>query len=245
MSKKGIVFLWITFIVFLVLSVYFYNLSVSFKIPNKINYTERSTINYKIYPKSDNFNTFYNEGLVYDSNNTSIIQTNLNYSKNMDLNTNYNVKDYEYVSFLITDLNDQSKIIYKKNEKIGKSDNITNNINIKKEVSIDYNKYKKIYNKYKEKYNAPISAKLSIVCKIKSRDAFDNVNNYSLGIELPITDDYFNITKIGEIDKEDAIILDSTKTKVNNSLLFTSIVFIIIDIVILVLILDSKKKKTL
>ena len=166
-------------------------------------------------------NSFYNDkylGKDMQYVASLIDKININYKFNMKSDNNLNY-DYKYnikADLLITDPNDNNKILYKKTNVLRsdkKNKGEFNNFLINDSVNINYDEYNSYVNSFKKTYALSVKSKLVVTMEISTKakskilkDDFEKVNKLSLAIPLSeqtidIGIDTSSINNAGTLDK--------------------------------------------
>lgn len=169
-----------------------------------ISYNEIGNIDYKVYLKENNYypGEYLEKNMQYIANLVDKVNIDFNYemhsSEKMNYNYVYNIK----ANLVITDPNDNNKILYKKtnvlvNDKAMKL--VNNNFVINDNVSIDYDEYNNYVNAFKKEYALSVKSKLIITMEISVngdnevlKDKLNKKNN--LGIAIPLSEQTIDIS---------------------------------------------------
>lgn len=182
---------------------------------NKIVYVENGTANYKVYLKE---NDYYEEKYLDNSSriianliNTISIDFNYNIKSTEKLNYNYS---YEIIGeLLIYDKQDSNKPLHKKKYDL-LSDNLNannqTNININKDIVIDYEEYNKYFNSFKSTYGINSVGELVVKMIITSDTYKDkeekNTTVNELSVSIPLSEQTIDITlKANDFSKTNEI----------------------------------------
>ena len=167
---------------------------------NKITYTEKGVANYKVYLKD---NDYYEE--KYLDNKSRIIANLIN---TISIDFNYDIKakeklnyDYNYKivgELLIYDKQDTNKPVHKKTYELDKDEikeNNQTNININKDIVIDYDEYNKYFNSFKSTYGINSIGEL-VVKMIITTDTYKTEKNTTvneLSVSIPLSEQTIDI----------------------------------------------------
>ena len=183
-----------------------------------ISYNEIGNIDYKVYLKENNYypSEYLEKNMQYIANLINKVNIDFNYemhsSQDMKYQYGYNIK----ANLVITDPNDNNKILYKKtnilvNDK--KMNVVKNNFVINDEVSIDYNEYNNYVNAFKKEYALSVKSKIIITMEVTVdgenkllKDKLSKKNNLSIAIPLSeqtidISIDTSDINNSGVLEK--------------------------------------------
>lgn len=178
---------------------------------SKISYIENGTANYKVYLKeNDYYEEKYldkNSRIIANLINTISVDFNYDIKSNEKLNYNY---DYKIIGeLLIYDKKDSNKPLHKKEYDL-LSDSLQvkdqTNINISKDVVIDYDEYNKYFNSFKSTYGLNSVGEL-VVKMIITSDTFKDFDEKSntvneLSVSIPLSEQTIDITlKTNDINK--------------------------------------------
>lgn len=216
-------FLYALFIIIFLLTSLFIVKTI-FKTSNesKIAYIESGTANYKVYLKENNY---YEE--KYLDKNSRIIASLIN---TISVNFNYDIKSNEKLNYnygykivgelLIYDKNDNNKPLHKKEYNL-LSDNLKannqTNINISKDVVIDYDEYNKYFNSFKSTYGLNSVGELVVKMIItsdtyKDKEGKNNTVN-ELSVSIPLSEQTIDITlKTNDFNKTNELNITTNKT---------------------------------
>ena len=207
--RKWFICMMIPTMVMLILTLFVLKGSMYSEKESVVNYNETGDIDYKVYLKD---NSFYNDkylGKDMQYVASLIDKININYKFNMKSDNNLNY-DYKYnikADLLITDPNDNNKILYKKTNVL-RSDKKN-----KGEFNINYDEYNSYVNSFKKTYALSVKSKLVVTMEISTKakskilkDDFEKVNKLSLAIPLSeqtidIGIDTSSINNAGTLDK--------------------------------------------
>lgn len=257
MRKKKTKFT-IIFIVFLILSVGFYLLSTKIYILKNLNYNENGNVSYKVYLNDNKYygTEYLNEGMKYI---TKLID-------NVDLTFNYNAsydKEIKYTTILkataelqIVDPDDNKNVIYNfkenlQDEKI--KETTGKNINISKNLKIDYQKYNKLVNEFKSTYGISADTSLKVTYLIYytgSNDDFENIDKSKTYIvNIPLSEQTISISKSQDFNDNLKMSEETNKTTSNKLFMLISIISFIISIIsgfgVIINIVYSNKRKSI
>lgn len=216
--RKWFICMMIPTIVMLILTLFVLKGSMYSEKESVVNYNETGDIDYKVYLKD---NSFYNDKyLGKDMQYVASLIDKINISYKFDMKSDNNLNyDYKYnikADLLITDPNDNNKILYKKTNVLRsdkKNKGEFNNFLINDSVNINYDEYNSYVNSFKKTYALSVKSKLvvtmEVTTKAKSKilkDDFKKVNKLSLAIPLSeqtvdIGIDTSSINNAGTLDK--------------------------------------------
>lgn len=183
-----------------------------------VNYSETGDIDYKVYLKDNSFysDKYLEKDMQYVASLIDKIDINYKFDMKSDNNLNYDYKYNIKADLLITDPNDNNKILYKKTNVLRsdkKNKGEFNNFLINDSVSIKYDEYNSYVNSFKKTYALSVKSKLIVTMEITTdakskvlKEDFNKVNKLSLAIPLSeqtvdIGIDTSSINNAGTLDK--------------------------------------------
>ena len=193
--------LFILFIIFSVISCLLMMMSFSIINEKRIDYQEKSNIDYRVYLKENEFydEEYLEKDMVYVSSLIQKIETDFEYNFSITDNSNINF-DYDIIGkLLITDVNN-SKIFFEKDYVLldGKSKQINDgrDINIKETIKINYGYYNDLANRYRQQYGVNSQSYFIVnmnVNKISLDDVLKLNNNSVMSVKIPLSQNEVNI----------------------------------------------------
>ena len=173
-----------------------------------ITYKEKSTIDYKIVLKENNFyeNKDLDEGQAYIASLIDKIKFNFNYTFNVNKSANISFK-YKMLAKLVIRSQDSSNIFYEKNfdltEEIVDNAKEINAYYISKNVNIDYNYYNALALKFKSNYKVNTISYLNVYLIVNSENnEYLKINDINKAVAtIPLAKEEVDIT-IKENDKD-------------------------------------------
>ncbi len=227
--KKWYIFLAIIFVSLSFLS--FYG-AVTFKIEQKLSYSEEGNLNYKVYLKSnDDFNTTYlGEDRKYIASLIDHIDIEYNYKFKGDKPMDYTLNYYIIAKTAVKDNSDESKLIYENDKYLLESQirefNGQEEASLSETVSISYDECNKIVNDFNTKYGLSgmkNNVEISLFVELKgTSDYFESpINDKSeISLNVPLTDKTLAINfEYKDIDKK------SEKVEVSSDKLWNKVFF--------------------
>lgn len=240
-NKKTLI-LSLFIIIFMALSVYFYNNSKKITTEESIKNNEIGNVNYKVFL---NDNKYYNTNFLDE--NMSYISTIIDY---VDVNFNYlsyyeNIKGFKVnkkveANVKIIDTQNNDKIIYESKDLIKKESLESEKISFVDNYKIDYQKYNDLTNEFKTNYG--ISAKCTV--EVNYNIDYTSLNNKIKGnrimsLTIPLSEQMINITKSDNVNNNADYIIQATDKPINKILFFISIIFLTMAIIFLVTIITT------
>ncbi|MBR4618281.1 MAG: hypothetical protein IKO49_03150 [Bacilli bacterium] len=203
-----------------------------------INYTHKSSIDYKVYLKENNFYTsnYLGKGMAYIASLIDKINIDYNYQFNSNEKSDIDLK-YKVMAKLVIASQRNSKIFYENEYEIAKEEiaGIRSNDKylLNKNVIIDYDYYNNLANRFKSNYAVNTTSYLEVYLVVNEESK--ETNSYSLNdttktiLSIPLSENEINIgLKENTVNETKQIISDS-------EFLLGDIKFIVIDVVLLLL----------
>ena len=216
--RKWFICMMIPTLVMLVLTLFVLKGSMYSEKESVVNYNETGDIDYKVYLKNNSFysDEYLGKDMQYVASLIDKININYKFDMKSDAKLNYNYKYNIKADLLITDPNDNNKILYKKSnvlvdEKTNKA--TLTNFMISDSVNIKYDEYNSYVNSFKKTYALSVKSKLIITMEVTTeakskilKDDFNKVNKLSLSIPLSeqtvdIGIDTSTVNNAGTLDK--------------------------------------------
>lgn len=239
-------------IVFLLASLFICKAIFKTSSRSKITYTENGYSNYKVYLKE---NDYYEE--KYLDNNSRIIANLIN---TISVNFDYNAKSFEKLNYdysyqvigelLIYDKQDSNKPLHRKKYDL-LADNLKasnqTNININKDIVIDYDEYNKYFNSFKSTYGINSVGEL-VVKMIITTDTYKdkkdkNTTVNELSVVIPLSEqtidiklkasDFNNTNEVSTTINSKVTIFEVISLCLTISILLTLIVKLVMYLIIL------------
>ncbi len=256
-SRKYIPMTFVVGIAVLVVLLLITSLSLTFKKTYKINYSDQSDLDYKVYLKK---NSHYD--VKYLTKDKQYISSLIDY---VDADFSYNFRseddikiDYEY--YILASLNvtnNDGKIIYDKKEYLlstKKNSANDNSLSVKENVKVDYTKYNQMAKDFIDTYGLTANANLvvSLIVDVKGTNSkFDKSirDNGVITLNIPLTTKTVDISMDYELSNNKNAVLQYSEAIIKNKALFTAgIVFIIIDVlsiaaIVIYLIMNRDEKE--
>ena len=228
------------FFVIIIIGCLILSLFVSFSITKtkKINYSNNSTIDYKVYLNDNEFykEEYLNKGMAYVASLIDKININFNYKFNSDIRSDIEFKSKVIAKLVISSQNN-SKVFYENEYDISKEETseIKNeNIHsINKEVIIDYDYYNDLANKFKSQYAVNADSYLEVYLLVSEKNK-DN-NSYKINsaqkasLVIPLSQQEINI------GLEEKNINEDKQVVFPPEVVITDVRFIILDVILFVL----------
>ena len=216
--RKWFICMMIPTLVMLVLTLLVLKGSMYSEKESVVNYNETGDIDYKVYLKDNSFysDKYLGKDMQYVASLIDKISINYKYDIKADNDLNFNYKYNIKADLLITDPNDNNKILYKKtNVLVDDKENKGkfNNFIIGDSVNIKYDEYNSYVNSFKKTYALSVKSKLIVTMEVTTeakskilKEDFNKVNKLSLAIPLSeqtvdIGIDTSSINNAGTLDK--------------------------------------------
>lgn len=218
----------IMFLIFSVFSFYLFNKSLVVQEAERITYSEKSNIDYKVKVKKNSFydTEYLDKNMSYVANLIDSIDIDYNYifNSNTKLTGDF---DYTVVATLEILNSDNKEVFFKKNyalsKNIIKSLKDDNELIINKNVVIDYDKYNDIAKKFITQYGVTTDSNLKVSLIVDRNINDDVVKNNELDassrllVTIPLSEKALSIKlDSNDIDNNNTI-LSSTAFKIENT----------------------------
>lgn len=238
-SKKSIPMTISVGLIILVVLLLITSLSLTFKKTYKINYSDSSDLDYKVYlKKNSHFKSKYlGKDKQYISSLIDYVDADFTYKFSSEDDIDI---DYEY--YIIATLNvtnTDGKVIYDKKEylqSVKKANAENNALSINENVKVDYDKYNRMAKTFIDEYGLTANANLvvSLMVDVRGKNShFDKTISDSgvIKLNIPLTTKIVDISMDYDLSNNKNATLQQREAVIKNKVLFTGgIVFIIIDI---------------
>ena len=257
-SNKVKIFIGITcFLALLFLTILFATMSLSITEEKKINYSENSDIDYRVYLRENDFyeENYLGKNKIYVASLIDKIEVTFNYIFKIDTKSDVDF-NYDVIATLVIADSTGKNVFFEKDYPL--IENAENKIvqgtinNVKKTVNIDYNYYNNLANKFKINYG--INTTSTLIVKMKVRESSDkhnmNFNNNSeMLLSIPLSEKEVNITMDYNEVKNNGKIISNKTIEINNYVylyfvIITSIICICSFIILIKLLLKTSKKRS-
>lgn len=250
-NTKAVVFLLIIpTILVLLLSILCIKKGISFdNKSNQIFYNENGKADYKVYLKENNYydQKFLPKNMKYIASLINTINVNFDYNINSTEELDYIYKYKIDAKLVITEKNDNTKILYEKSFELleEKVESIRdNNFVLNKNVDIDYDEYNNYVNTFKKDYALNIDSNLIITMNISTQGTDNkspnkiNTNN-SLEVSIPLSEQTIDITiNSVDINKDGSIFKKDGFTITNYFVFVLGILLLIIGILLIIVLIS-------
>lgn len=216
--RKWFIYMMIPTLVMLVLTLFVLKGSMYSDKESVVNYNETGDIDYKVYLKDNSFysDKYLGKDMQYVASLIDRININYKFDMKTDNNLNFNYKYNIKADLLITDPNDNNKILYKKSNVLvsdKKNKGTLSNFMVNDSVNIKYDEYNSYVNAFKKTYALSVKSKLIVTMEVTTeakskilKEDFNKVNKLSLAIPLSeqtvdIGVDTSSINNAGTLDK--------------------------------------------
>ena len=201
--ERWLKYMMIPTIVLLILTVFVLKGSLYSDSEAVIGYNEIGDIDYKVYLKENNYYSgeYLEKNMQYIANLIDKVKINFKYEihsqEKMDYTYKYNIN----ADLIITDPNDNNKVLYKKNSILvnDKEEKLTkSSFRIDEDLDIDYDEYNNYVNAFKKEYALNVKSKLVITMDINivgKSDILkeDFVKSSKLVIAIPMSEQTISI----------------------------------------------------
>ena len=242
-SKRSIPMTVTVGLIILVILLLITSLSLTFKKTYKINYSDSSDLDYKVYlKKNPYFDTKYlGKDKQYISSIIDYVDADFtyNFSSEDDIDI-----DYEYYILATLNVtNTDGKVIYDKKEYLQSSKKVTaenKSLSIKENVKVNYDKYNKMAKDFIDEYGLTANASLvvSLMVDVRGKNSrFDKAisDNGVIALNIPLTTKTVDISMDYELSNNKNATLQQREAIITNKTLFVGgIVFIIMDIIAII-----------
>ena len=242
--KKFFVYIFVSIVIFIT-SFLMFKKSMSNYSQDMVNYVENSSIDYKVYLKKNNYfdTPFLEKNKVYI---TSLIDyIDIDFSYNLKFDSKKSGRYVYYIKGIMSaNVSNTDKDYWQKNYNILKLteetyDNV-DNINLNKNIKIDYVKYNKLLLKFKEEFkltmDGSFKAVLCIDNYIKSNDGSELLKTTVTDLEIPLTKATIEVPiKVNEINNSSKLYGDLVynNSTFNNILKISSIVLFVLGLLLI------------
>ena len=241
----------ISLFAFLSFSIFVVFMSFSIINEKKVNYSENSDIDYRVYLRKNDFyeEEYLGKNKVYVASLIKNIDVDFNYVFKIDNKSDINF-DYDIIATLVIADSSGQNVFFEKNYTLlekTRSDIVQGTINnIRKTVNIDYNYYNNLANRFRTNYGIETTSNLIVRMQIQEngKEKVMNFNNSSeLSMTIPLSEREVNISmNYKEINKNGKIISNSM-IKINSYVyLVLGVLLFGVSILILIYIIRLIKK---
>ena len=170
--------------------------TINFGKSEVVNYSETSSVNYKVCLKDNNYydNNCLSEDMQYVSTLTDSIVASFNYSVELDSEINYTLGYHVIATTKIHDKNDPSKVLYKSEDILVDRTDVSNKsseISFDTNVDLEFKKYSDYVTEYNKKYFLNADADVEVALYLDEVDETRKVAS----IVVPLTSQTYSITK--------------------------------------------------
>ena len=168
-----------------------------------VSYNEVGNVDYKVFLKDNNYysSNYLDSGMQYIAGLIDTVNTTFRYEMHSQEKMEYTYKYNINADLIITDPNDNNKILYKRNYLLVKDKEETinkNSFRIDENVDINYDEYNNYVNAFKKEYALSVKSKLIITMEVtvngKSDVLREDFNKTSkLVVSIPMSEQTINI----------------------------------------------------
>lgn len=247
-DKIGVLLL-VSIIAFIVAAFFFWNQSKQVVVKNQIAYNESGSTSYKVYLDENDYydREYLEEGMQYISSIINHIDLEFNYSASYE-----NVKDYEVyksivANVIVTDSDDNNKVIYTKKEKIKNEKTTMDELIIKDTFTVDYKKYNAVVNAMKTKYGISANCNLNIVYNVVYTSKNGDINDAKkLSVNIPLSKQMITIKKGSDIGENGLYTIQDNNSIYNVFMGLCTVLMIVftgVDIILLIIRISNRINK--
>ena len=227
---------------------------IKFKVNYNLDYKIKSDVNYQVYLKDNDYykEKSLKEDMQYITDLIDYIDINFNYKIDTNKQSNYDYKYNITADIIVTDRNDNNKVLYKDSDVLKDTVNINeykdNNIDILENLKIDYSKYNNLVNSFKSKYVLSASSNLVLTMHVdaivrNSNVDDDIVDSEDLKVTIPLSEQTINILKDYDDTLNTGTISKYSYIKIENKYYaIISVLSLILSIISLAMLLKFVKK---
>ena len=233
-------------LLFSLFSMLFMKKSIIITRDQRVSYTEKSNLDYKVYLKENDFyeSKYLGKNMSYIANIIDYIDVSFNYNFAIDNPIDASFK-YKIIAILNINNEDSSNTFLSKEYTLldEKTKNIKNEkkVNISESVKIDYDYYNRLANSFKQTYGVNTTSDLKVYLKINRDADFDSVNsneldnNNSMLINIPLSQKAISIKmEYDEINNNDSI-MEKGNLSINDFMYFSIGLILLIFTIILII----------
>ncbi len=244
-------------VLFLIFAGIFLMGSISIKTTSNVFYSQKGNIDYKVYlEKNDFYDTPYlDSNMQYIASLIDYINVNFQYSFSANKAIDYKYNYYITADTLVTDRENDNKIIYSSTDKI--MDDVTvikdnsSSFYINENLKVDYGHYNSIIQKFKSSYALSAESNLVLTLHVDIYDLKGNkikdVNDGLVKLTVPLTKQTINIsmdTNNVNNSSSAAIYTDfAISNKLFLALSFVCVLLMLVTIVSLIIFMIKTSKK--
>ncbi len=220
----------ISMLIFIVAAFFFWNQSKKVVVKDEIPYNESGYVNYKVYlDKNDYYDRDYlDEGMQYISSIIDYVEIGYNYNAAYTDIKEYDLYKNIVASIVVTDSDDENKVIYTKNEKIKDERVNVDDLVVNDTLKIDYKKYNSHVNSLKTKYGISANCNLIIDYNLvySSKDG-DIKDSKKMTVTIPLSKQMITIKKSEPISGDGTYTIADTNSIYNYLMLFFALLMVI------------------
>lgn len=239
----------VSIILFVIAAFFFWNQSQKIVIKNEIPYEEKGTTNYKVYlDKNDYYDKEYlDEGMQYISSIIDYVEIDFNYTASYADVQDYDAYKSIIANIVVTDSDDNNKVIYTKKEKIKEEKMSLDDLSIEDTLKLDYKKYNNLVNAMKTKYGISANCNLEIAYNIVYSSKNQEINEAKkLSVNIPLSKQMITIQKGETINNNGLYTIQDRNSIYNSIMIFFAILMILFtgcDIIVLIMRITNKINK--
>ena len=228
-------------IVFIIAAFFFWNQSKQVVVEREIPYTESGSSTYKVYLDENDYydKEYLGEGMQYISSIINYIELDFNYNATYAEEKEYELYKSVTANVVVTDSDDNNKVIYSKKEKIKEERTTVDDLLVNDTIDVDYKKYNAVVNAMKTKYGISANCNLDIDYNLVYTSKNGEISNAKkMTVTIPLSKQMINLKKSEPIS-ESGLYKIADKNSIYNKImiLFTILMIIFTGVYITVLIM--------
>lgn len=239
----------VSIVVFVIAAFFFWNQSQKIVIKSEIPYEEKGSSSYKVYlDKNDYYDKEYlDQGMQYISSIINYVEIDFNYSASYADINDYETYKSVFANIVVTDSDDNNKIIYTKREKIKEEKMSLDDLSINDTLKIDYKKYNSLVNEMKTKYGISANCNLEISYNVVYTSKNGEINEAKkLSVNIPLSKQMITIQNGLPINNSGLYTIQDNNSILNAVMLGCAILMILFtgcDIIVLIMRITNKINK--
>jgi len=248
----------ILFILCITLGLVFFFKSLYFVSEEKVNYSDKSNLDYIVHLKENNFydEKYLGKDMAYVASLIDKVNVTFNYNFVSDINLDLDLK-YSIIGRLVIQEPSGNNNYFEKNYTLIDEKIVTlnkeNKKNIAEVVEIDYDNYNNIANSFKSQYGVDAVSKFTVYLLINKDSTNEDIilsDFDTMSIEIPLSErsiniemDYNEINNTSEIISKSKISIDNIVYIIMSITLLLLSLIIVVNIIRLLNLIIPKKSK--
>ncbi len=239
----------ISIIAFIIAAFFFWNQSKQAVVKSEIPFNEYGNSSYKVYLDSNEYydKEYLGEGMQYISTIIKHVELGFNYNATYSDIKGYELYKSVVANIVVTDSEDNNKVIYTKKEKILEEKKLVDELQINDTLKIDYKKYNSLVNAMKTKYGISANCALDVDYNIVYTSKDGSITNAKkLSVSIPLSKQMINITKGSAIAEDGLYTIVDTNSVFNTIMVICTILMVVfsgVDITVLIMRTNSRINK--